>query len=91
MQIVQRLTLECGHMRLSGPWDSLLDDDGTPRHMIGDVTWCEICPRVRRAPGSGTGKEMRMGYVVHVEDVPPSAFREPKRVLKEERRRQMYG
>ncbi|MFC4912566.1 hypothetical protein [Actinomadura gamaensis] len=89
MDHVQRLTLECGHMRLSGPWDGPLDDDSTLRHMIGDMTWCEICPWVPRA--SNVGKEMRIWQVVNVEEVPSAAYREPAEEAKRGRHRQIHG
>lgn len=41
---VWRLSLECGHLRLSGPWG---DDEPDTKHMIGDITWCELCPAPR--------------------------------------------
>lgn len=71
---IQRLTLDCGHLRLSGPWDSPIEEDGRPRHMIGDVTWCEVCPRV--PVFTGTGRELAFRQVVNVEDIPPSLYRE---------------
>lgn len=71
---IQRLTLDCGHLRLSGPWDSPLEDDGRARHMIGDITWCEPCPRVPAF--TGTGRELQLRQVLNVEDVPAGLYRE---------------
>jgi hypothetical protein len=71
---IQRLTLECGHLRISGPWDSPLNEDGKARHMIGDITWCELCPK---SDVPITGKEMAVRTVVNVEAVPADQYREP--------------
>lgn len=73
---LQRLTLECGHLSLYGPWDSSTDLDGRPRRMIGDITFCEICPRVPAYPGARHQKEMALRVVVNVEDVPAGRYRE---------------
>jgi hypothetical protein len=75
---IQRLTLECGHLRISGPWDSPLNEDGQTRHMIGDITWCEVCPKfVVPISGIIRGKEMAVRTVVNVEPVPADQYREP--------------
>lgn len=66
-----RLTLECGHLRISGPWD----DDEHDKHMIGDITWCGVCPLVR---DDGTQRSvMRLRQVVNVEDIPSGRYRQP--------------
>jgi hypothetical protein len=75
---VWRLTLECGHLRLDGPWDAAEPQ----RHMIGDMTWCEVCPR-RDTP---QGKTMLVRQVVNVEQVPSGQYREPDERADAERR-----
>ena len=85
---IQRLTLECGHFRISGPWDSAYED-GKPRHMIGDITWCEVCPHVPRE--AGDGKEMAVRQVVNVEDVPADRYREPEEGVDRRRMDVLHG
>lgn len=63
-----RLTLECGHLRLDGPWG-----DDELRRMIGDITGCEVCPR----QATGEGRTMMLRQVVNVEPVPDDQYREP--------------
>lgn len=75
---VWRLMLECGHLRLDGPWDA----DEPQRYMIGDMTFCEICPRRE----THTGKVMLVRQVVNVERVPGGQYREPKPEADAERR-----
>lgn len=81
---VWRLTLECGHFRLDGPWE-----DSEPRHMIGDITWCEVCPHVPRLAGSG--EEMMVRQVVNVEAVSARQYREPTEVLERVRLDRLHG
>jgi hypothetical protein len=75
---IWRLTLECGHLRIDGPWDA----DQPQRYMIGDMTWCEVCPK-RPVP---TGQVMLVRQVVNVERVPGDRYREPKPEAAAERR-----
>lgn len=82
--IIKRLTLECGHLRISGPWDSPLDDDGKVRHMIGDITWCEVCPRTPEY-GSHGRPVMAIREVVNVEAVAFDQYREPEPELSRSR------
>lgn len=93
--VIYRLTLECGHSRLSGPWDSGIGEDGRLRHMIGDITSCEICPTVSAhgMPASGmvVNRESRLRQVVNVEDVIAVAYREPDETLSAARDRQPRG
>lgn len=69
---IWRLVLECAHSRISGPWHADEPDD---KHMIGDITFCEVCPMVPRA--HGLSGEMRLRQVVDVERVPAANYREP--------------
>ncbi|MFI6793651.1 hypothetical protein ACIBG4_40605 [Nonomuraea sp. NPDC050383] len=73
-----RLTLECGHFRLDGPWDV----DEPQRHMIGDMTFYEVCPR--RA--SAEGEVMLVRQIVNVERVPIDQYRGPDARADAERR-----
>lgn len=75
---VWRLTLECGHYRLDGP----RGPSEPQRYMIGDMTFCEICPR-RDTPA---GPTMLVRQVVNIEHVLASQYREPKPEADAERR-----
>lgn len=88
-QWIWRLTLECGHLRLSGPWDSPHKDDGSPRHMVGDLSICELCPRVD-LPGPPC-PTFAVRYVLDVTPVPEALYRQPDDVGMRERQRQLYG
>ena len=68
---VWRLTLECGHLRLDGPWD-----EDEQRYYVGDITWCELCPRVPANAGAIGQREMALRTVVNVERVPAQQYRE---------------
>lgn len=68
---VWRLTLECAHLRLDGPWD-----EDEQRHYVGDITWCELCPRVPAYAGARDQREMALRTVVNVERVPAEQYRE---------------
>jgi hypothetical protein len=70
---VWRLTLECGHLRLSGPWTDTVPDD---EHMIGDITFCEVCPRIPDPVEQYPALALRQ--VVNVEPVPAGRYREPE-------------
>lgn len=82
-----RLALECGHLRLSGPWDEPHKDDGSPRHMIGDLTICEVCPRV---PG-GLTLALSVRYVLDVIPIPDAMYRPPDDGALRSRQDQLYG
>lgn len=75
-----RLTMECGHLKLYGPWG------GNPPAIpaIGDVSFCEVCPKVDKRPYP----ELRMRQVVDVEAVPMDRYREPVRESAMVRQRQ---
>ncbi|MGW4958018.1 hypothetical protein ACWEPL_12400 [Nonomuraea sp. NPDC004186] len=60
--MIWRLTLECGHLRLDGPWG-----DDVARRMIGGITMCDVCPR------RATTTMLRQ--VVNVESVPVDQYR----------------
>jgi len=62
-----RELLECGHLRLDGPWD-----EAEPRHMIGDRGICEICPKVQ---GPGYGEVWATRVIVDVTPIAPGAMR----------------
>jgi hypothetical protein len=68
--IVFRFALECGHTRLTGPWD---DDEKRP--MIGDITFCELCPKVRDYPRERRVFALRQ--IVQADDIPGEQYREP--------------
>lgn len=70
--MIWRLTLECGHLRLDGPWD-----DNEPHRMIGDITGCDLCPR----QVTGEARTMMLRQVVGVEPVPANRYREPAEEL----------
>lgn len=84
--VIQRLVLECGDSRISGPWDALVDE-GTVPHMIGDITWCEVCPRVLREVGAGT--EMCLRQIVAIQKIPAGTYRAPSEERSRARRDQM--
>ncbi len=75
---IWRLTLECGHLRLDGPWEA----DEPQRHMTGDMTFCEICPK----RDTSSGRVMLVRQVVNVERVPSDQYREPEERASAERR-----
>ena len=81
-----RLTLECGHLRISGPWD---DDEPDDKHMIGDITVCEVCPKVNDS--LGLRKVMALRQVVNVDSIPATAFRESEDKAARQRRDQLAG
>lgn len=71
-----RLTLECGDFKLSGPWKSpdKQDQPGVERHMIGDITICEVCPLMPSDiyPYDPTAA---VRLVVNVENLNPAGLR----------------
>lgn len=91
-EVIQRLTLECAHLRLEGPWQPT--ENGRTRHMIGDISWCELCPRAeeldRLGPGD-TRKVYALRQIVNVENLPADLYREPDEKANNARREQRYG
>lgn len=57
--------------------------------MIGDITWCEVCPRLPRR--DGPGQEMAVRTVMNVETVAPDQYREAGYELHRARSDQLHG
>lgn len=70
MMYLQRWKLECGHLVLFGP-----HDDASQRRYIGQVSKCDVCPRIRSAAGFVAA----CWTIVDVADVDLSQYRAPSR------------
>jgi hypothetical protein len=90
-EVLQRLTLECAHHRLEGPWQPT-DEDGRTRHMIGDISWCDLCPKATEHPGPGQTRQVfALRQIVNVENLPTTLYREPDEKANHALHEQRYG
>ena len=78
MRTIWRLTLDCGHFAISGPWDSNADPDhgGRIMHMIGDLYVCLVCPLVPR-DGKVWRAEAAIRTIVMADLIDPALYRDP--------------
>lgn len=90
-EVIQRLTLECAHLRLEGPWQPTTED-GRTRHMIGDISWCDLCPKAtdHEHPGQ-TRQVFALRQIVNVENLPATIYREPDEKASHALHEQRYG
>jgi hypothetical protein len=87
IMIIFILTLECGHLKRTGPWDEMTNPDTRQiRHKIGDITWCDVCPAVWI--GSARRQELAVREVCGVDLHRASEYREPSPELKRSRQGQ---
>lgn len=90
-EVIQRLTLECAHLRLEGPWEPTTED-GRTRHMIGDISWCELCPKEPESAGHGQIRQVfALRQIVKVENLPAALYRQPDEKADRALHEQRYG
>lgn len=70
MIFLWRTTLECGHIKLLGPYDG---DEEYYRRYIGQIIVCEVCPRIATPHGPVSASRT----IVDSQDVAAALYRAP--------------